>query len=211
MASGVRQNPHTALRSTFTGAPQLAQLICWMRARSSRTSSSLERPHEVLRAQELVVGDEAPVPLGAPVVGEPRVALDVVRFGQRARTARALRRGRPPLPRRALVLGHGRDQLQRRAGRHLQELLVVEPQALAVMADVDGQPAAVPPLERRRVHGRSARRTVHAFPPSNPADRQDIIPAGPPARRSFRVSPESRVPNPVSEALPPVERGASAG
>ena len=56
------------------------------------------RTHEVPGAQELIVRDEAAVPLRAPVVGEPRVALDIVGFSQLARTARASRRGGPRLP-----------------------------------------------------------------------------------------------------------------
>ena len=99
MARGVRQNPHTALRSTFTGAPQLAQLICWMRSRRLAHFLFAERAHEVLRAQELVIGDVAPVPLGAPVVREPRVALDV----RASRPARANSAGTSARPSTVVV------------------------------------------------------------------------------------------------------------
>ena len=103
------------------------------------------------------------MPGRAPPVLEAGVALAVVGEGESHAAPRAPQLGgeRPAILR--AVLADQPKQLQRRRRRELEALAVVEPEELALEAQVDRHRAAEAGLERVPRHGRPAARAVHSL------------------------------------------------
>ncbi len=110
-----------------------------------------ERPDEVLFAEKLDEGREAAVAARAPVVEEVRRVLKVVRERQRQRAARAGQPGRQRAARRRLRGADRLEQLERRPRRQLRALEGVEPEGLAVSAEVDREFTVELPRKAQRL------------------------------------------------------------